>query len=114
MKKKSVKNMKKKKSKLTTSIKVSMVTEEEYRIATGELIDRLCIVNLKMWHADEKMAKAKEAGDKDMVADCAIIARELNADRSDLREEINRRLDGIGKGTNKIEYALGRGQGLKK
>ena len=98
----------------TESIPGQLPQEEGYKISTGELIDRLSIVNVKMWHMDEGIAKAIKAGDKLKAGELAGFVRELNADRADLREEINRRVDGVGKGTNKIEYATGRGVGLKK
>ena len=72
-----------------------------YKVSIGELIDKLSIVNIKMWHMDEAMSKAT---DKAKAGEYALIARDLNRERSDLREEINIRLEGQSRGSNKIEY----------
>ena len=63
-------------------------------ISIGELIDRLSIVNIKQWHFDEAIAKAKEKKDFDKAGRLAMITKDLNKERADLREEINLRLEG--------------------
>lgn len=78
--------------------------DEGYRVPIGELIDQLSICNIKMWHTDEGISKAEKNGDFADAGRLAVMARQLNAKRADLREEINIRLDGRGAGTNKIEY----------
>jgi len=77
-------------------------------ISIGELIDRLSIVNLKVWHVEEKIAKTIDKNEK---ADLGDLIRCLNRERADLREEINQILEGKKRGTNKIEYVkIGRGK----
>jgi len=75
-----------------------------YTVPIGEIIDQLSICNIKMWHTDEGISKAEAGGDYAQAGKLAVMARQLNAKRADLREEINMRLDGRGAGTNKIEY----------
>ena len=75
-----------------------------YTVPIGEIIDQLSICNIKMWHTDEGISKAEASGDYAQAGKLAVMARQLNAKRADLREEINIRLDGRGAGTNKIEY----------
>jgi hypothetical protein len=60
-----------------------------------------------MWHTDEGISKVEKEGDFEQAGKMAVMARQLNAKRADLREEINMRLDGRGAGTNKIEYCKG-------
>ncbi len=82
--------------------------EEEkrgYTVSIGELIDRISIVNVKMWHMDAGISEANKKGDNETAGKLAGIARALNCERADLREEINMRLEGKSRGTNKIEYA---------
>jgi len=77
---------------------------DEFRVPIGEVIDQLSICNTKMWHVDEGISKAEKKGDFEEAGKLAVMARQLNSRRADYREEINRRLDGEGAGTNKIEY----------
>lgn len=77
----------------------------------GELIDRLTIINCKMWHMDEGISKAEKENDMVKAGEFAILARALNRERADVREEINRVLGFEETGSNKIEYAVGRGDG---
>jgi len=81
--------------------------DEGYKVPIGELIDQLSICNIKMWHTDEGISKSEREGDYDQAGRMAVMARQLNAKRADLREEINIRLEGRGAGTNKIEYCKG-------
>lgn len=80
-----------------------------YNISIGELIDKLSIVNVKMWHVDSALTEAREKMDKEKAGELAWLARDLNRERTDLREEINILLEGHSRGSNKIEYSgLGR------
>lgn len=82
-----------------------------YRLSIGELIDRISISNIKIWHLEQAISEAKKIGDKDAIAKMSIQVRELNRDRSDLREEINAVMNDKKLGTNKIEYVnIGRGK----
>lgn len=76
-----------------------------YTISIGELIDRISIVNIKMWHLDAKVAEENKKDNHEIAGKLAGMSRELNKERADLREEINMRLEGRSRGTNKIEYA---------
>lgn len=80
---------------------MSELNQKGFTVSIGELIDRLSITNIKMWHMDEAIAKTDDPVKKGEYAD---IARNLNRERTDLREEINMRLEGRSRGTNKIEY----------
>ena len=80
---------------------MSELNQTGFTVSIGELIDRLSIVNIKMWHMDEAISKTDDKIKKGEYAD---IARNLNKERTDLREEINIRLEGRSRGTNKIEY----------
>jgi hypothetical protein len=75
--------------------------QKGYKVSIGELIDKISIVNIKMWHMDEALSKTDDKVKKGEYAD---IARQLNRERTDLREEINLRLEGKSRGSNKIEY----------
>ena len=81
------------------------IEKSGYTISIGELIDRISIVNVKMWHLDAGIAEANKKGDNNTAGVLAGLARDQNRERSDLREEINMRLEGKSRGTNKIEYA---------
>jgi len=78
-----------------------MKKQKGYSISVGELIDRLAITNIKMWHLDEALAKTDDKVKKGEYAD---MVRNLNKERTDLKEEINIRLEGASRGSNKIEY----------
>jgi len=77
-----------------------------FTVSIGELIDRLSIANVKVWKAEESMSKVKNSKD---IAQFALMIRAMNRERSELREEINSRLEGRTRGTTKISYpGLGR------
>ena len=77
-----------------------------FTISIGELIDRLSIANVKVWKAEEAMSKVTKNKE---VAKYALMIRAMNRERSELREEINSRLEGRTRGTTKINYPnLGR------
>ncbi len=93
---------------------------EKPLLTIGELIDQLSIINVKMWHVDEKMSKklklAKTEKDpqrklelKAAAGSLAEQARNLNAKRTTVREAINQMYHGWNTGSDKIEYAMGRG-----
>ena len=85
--------------------------EMRYRLSVGELIDRISISNIKIWHLEQAISEAKKQGKKIKVSEMALQVRELNRDRSDLREEINIVMNDKKLGTNKIEYVnIGRGK----
>lgn len=75
------------------------------KITLGELVDRLSIINVKMWHVDQGISEAEKAGDMDKAGKFACMARNLNRERGDVREEINMLFHGYETGSNKIEYA---------
>ncbi len=84
-----------------------------YTVSIGELIDRLAITNIKIWHLDAELANLNKSGkDKDKIraGELAAITRDANSERVSVREEINLRLEGKTRGTTKIEYTkIGRG-----
>lgn len=81
------------------------------KLSIGELIDRMSILNVKIWHAEEAFSRAKIANDNENMAKIAIMTRALNRERSDIREEINVIIEGRNTGSNKINYLnLGREQ----
>jgi len=57
----------------------------EYSI--GELIDRLIVVNNKIWHCVEIVESARQPNQA--VADAARKAQKLNRERTQLINEIN-------------------------
>ena len=78
-----------------------------YTVSMGELIDRISITNIKMWHLDKRISKLNKSGkqeDKIEAGELAGLTRDSNRERADLREEINLRLEGRSRGSNKIEY----------
>ena len=83
-----------------------------YTVSMGELIDRIAITNIKMWHLDKRISilnKSRKKKDKIEAGELAALTRDANRERADLREEINLRLEGRSRGSNKIEYTkLGR------
>jgi hypothetical protein len=84
---------------------------EGYQLSIGELIDRVTIANIKIWHLEQAISDAKKTGDKNAIADMALHIRDLNADRSRLRTEINRIMKDPNQIGNKIEYnGIGRGK----
>lgn len=76
----------------------------------GELVDRLSIINVKMWHVDEGIAKAERKNDFQKAGELAVMARGLNKERAKVREEINKLFHGESTGSEKIEYAEGIGR----
>ena len=84
----------------------------KYKISIGELIDRLSIMNIKIWHLDTELSilnKSKKKKDKIKAGELAALTRDANRERTDLREGINAIIEGRTRGTNKIEYTkLGR------
>ena len=59
----------------------------------GSLIDKLTIVNIRVWMAEDKKRK-KDATDKE-IADACKITNIANSQRNDLRQEIDEALNEI-------------------
>ena len=76
-----------------------------YDTSVGELIDKLSIINVKMWHVDSAIQEARRKKDKVKAGELAFMARDLNRDRTLVREAINYKLEGYTRGSHKIEYA---------
>ena len=55
--------------------------------SAGELIDRLTVVNNKIWHCVEIVEDASQS--EEAVADAARKAQKLNRERTQLINEIN-------------------------
>jgi len=55
-----------------------MKKQKGFHVSVGELIDRLAITNIKMWHLDEALAKTDNKVKKGEYAD---IVRNLNRER---------------------------------
>lgn len=82
---------------------------ERFVISIGELIDRISILNVKIWHTEEAVSQAKNDKDMNKVADLALMLRALNRERASLREEINVSIEGASRGSTKVNYVdLGR------
>lgn len=52
----------------------------------GDLIDKLCIVNLKIWHLEDVK---RDSNDDHKVADACRKTNVLNTQRNELMEEID-------------------------
>ena len=78
--------------------------KSKYQIPTGELVDRLTIVNIKIWHLEEKIAKAQIDNDFEKIGKLALQIRIINNDRIELKEEINRIVDGTETGSDKLNF----------
>lgn len=92
-----------------------MKKNKGFIVSIGELIDRISILNIKVWKTEEEINKIKnnttinKLEQNEKIANYALMIRDLNTERSNLREEINFRLEGRTRGTKKIEYfGLGR------
>ena len=57
----------------------------------GNLIDKLTIVNLRIWNAEDKK-RDKNASDKE-IADATRVTNIVNSQRNDLIQEIDERLN---------------------
>ena len=75
-----------------------------YNLSIGELIDRVSIANIKIWHLEQAISEARDKKRMEEVGKMALQVRELNTDRSELRAEINKRMNDSNQGSNKIEY----------
>ncbi len=59
-------------------------------VSPGELVDRLSIVNLKIWHLESDIRLGKENKlSKEEIADNALAIRDLNKERIELKNAIN-------------------------
>ena len=70
----------------------------------ADVIDKLSKGNIATWHFDQKAAELALSGSFYEAGIFACKARKLNHKRADLREELNLRLEGRTRGTQKIEY----------
>ena len=77
----------------------------KFKLSVGELIDRISIINIKIWHAEEALSAAHVKKEIAKVAELAVLTRTLNKERSILREEINMSLKGVNQGSRKLNYA---------
>jgi hypothetical protein len=57
----------------------------------GNLIDKLTIVNLRIWNVEDKK-RDKNASDKE-IADATRVTNIVNSQRNDLIQEIDERLN---------------------
>lgn len=57
----------------------------------GELIDKLCIANLKIWHLEEEIKRLRdqEEGTEEEILNLCEIVVSLNKLRNDLVDSIN-------------------------
>ena len=79
------------------------------KLTIGELVDRLCIVNARIWHLESDIRKGKEGElGLEEVGRRAIAIREHNAERTALKNELTRRLDPDGFLDTKVNHASGR------
>ena len=62
---------------------------------TGELLDRLSIVNIKIWHLEEKLGEADKNKKFKLAGKIAISIRKNNNIRVALKNEITKRIDKI-------------------
>jgi len=73
-------------------------------ISIGEWIDRLSILNIKIWHTEEMVSEAHRKKDILSVGKLAIKIKTLSKERSDVREEINEYLEGFNRQSKKINF----------
>ncbi len=73
-------------------------------ISVGEWIDRLSILNIKIWHTEEALADAHKKKDILSVGKLAIKIKTLSRERSDTREEINECLEGFSRQSKKMNF----------
>lgn len=55
----------------------------------GDLIDKLSIINIKIWDATQKAHLAHQAGDQDVAHDLFIKIETMNAQRKEYINAIN-------------------------
>ena len=58
-------------------------------ISLGDLVDKLTIINNKIWHLESDIRKGKLDGDLEETGRRAIQVRELNNERIALKNAIN-------------------------
>ena len=76
------------------------------RLTVGELVDRLVIVNNRIWHLEADIRKGKEGLlGLEEVGRRAIEIREHNAERVALKNELTKRLDPGGLFDVKVDHA---------
>lgn len=71
----------------------------------GDLIDRLAIVHVKLWHVNERLEETLEIRTREAMQEQPLMIRnqfELNAERAELVREIDERLDEKAKARTKL------------
>jgi hypothetical protein len=72
----------------------------------GELIDRIIMTNIKIWHEDTKLRNKVDISDADQAISCAK-GRVLNAKRSFIKYLINKECNDLDYDDRKINYTGG-------
>lgn len=75
-------------------------------MSIGELIDKIIMTNIKIWHEDTKLRNKTDISDRDQAICCAK-GRLLNANRSSLKYLINKECDDLDYDDRKINYTGG-------
>lgn len=72
----------------------------------GTLVDKLCITNLKLWHVQDEVHQAAEAGDG-LEADTVAKLHALNLQRNGLMTEIDMLLSrAVETGTSEVNQQV--------
>jgi len=75
-------------------------------VTLGNLIDQLSVVNLRIWHAEDKK-RDKSATDKE-IADACRLTNICNSQRNDLIEEIDKKINHMVQ-TGELQKLYGQG-----
>jgi uncharacterized protein YpiB (UPF0302 family) len=75
------------------------------KITVGNLIDQLCVANLRIWMAED-IKRKQNATDKE-IADATRITNTANQQRNDLIQEIDESLNLIANGELQMLYRQG-------
>lgn len=76
------------------------------RVSVGDLVDRLCITNLRIWHLEEDVRAGKEGQlGLEEVGRRALAIRDLNKERVALKNALNEVLDGEAFRELKVKHA---------
>jgi antitoxin component HigA of HigAB toxin-antitoxin module len=57
-----------------------------------DLIERLIIVNMRLFRWEEKAREARERGDKEALAECMEAIMDLNEERRRVKAELRKKL----------------------
>lgn len=80
---------------------------DKMNVSMGDLIDRLSIVNLKIWHLEEQIRAGKEQElTIEKIGKNALEIRDLNRERIALKNAINEEFD-TGFKEIKVNHASG-------